>query len=403
MIRHGLSIAAALIAVAVFQTGCGNSDESLDDFDIPLIPSANLGAEQDAGSETSVANDSVGEIDGFRPSLEESELRFTLTVGDRFPLQKTIEQKLQQQSPAGLVTSKSKLVLMFAITVEEEDEGRRKLSVRYQRIQYSHDLLGETLDYDSLSPPQHVPDSLQMYHGLSQNGFAFWIGADNRIIEVEQFNEFLKRCVRHAPAARQPELLRRIVATQEDEGFANFVDDSIGLLPYNAAASGSATSVRLGQQWERKKNLTRPLPMEIHTTYELTDLSSELAQVGIVGTINPATTSVTQAQSTQQITLQDGRVLGSCTIDRATGIPLHSRVERQFVMTVEAADQVPYQQFKTIVTSIDAFPTGGTTFSNRTIGPRRSSGEILRTEGVGEPREAVSTADFEQQARQLQR
>jgi hypothetical protein len=401
MIRHGMSIAAALVVAAVFQTGCGNSDESLDDFDIPVIPSANLGS--DDGPGVLSENQPLAAYDSDAPpSLEQGELKFSLAVGDRFPLQKTIEQKLQQQSPSGLVTSTSRLVLMFAITVDQEDEGRRQLSVRYQRVRYSHDILGETLAYDSLGPPHHIPDSLQMYHGLAQNGFSFWIGADNRIIEVENFNEFLKRCVRFAPAERQTELLRRIVATQEDEGFANFVDDSIGLLPYNAAASGSETTVRIGQQWERKKNLTRPLPMEIHTTYELTDLSSELAQIGIVGTINPATTSVTQAQATQQIKLNDGRVIGSCTIDRATGIPLHSRVERQFVMSVEAAGQPPYEQFKTITTTVDAFPTDGTTFSKRTIGPQIPASDILRTEALGVTREGISSADYEREVRQQQ-
>ena len=331
--------------------------------------------------------------------VAEGELSFSLKVGDRFPLLKTIEQTLVQQSSVGPVTSRSNLTLMFAITVDEEDTGRRKLGVRYQRVKYRQEILGEMTEYDSQTNPEYVPDALQVYHGLAGNSFSFWIGANNRIVEVIEFDQFLKRCVRHAPPHKQQELLTRIVATQEDEGFANFVDESIGLLPYNPQASGRETAVREGQQWATTRTIMRPLPMKMRTGYTLGSLSRDRAGIIIQGTIEPIKASqlgpIQQVATRQSISLKKGTITGSCMIDCASGLPLTSRVTRQMDMTVEVPGRRPFEQRKTIVTTIESFPTERTIFS-RSEQQTQTSGQILRTDGVesNTPR-PITNAHFE--------
>ncbi len=331
--------------------------------------------------------------------IQGGDLSFSLKVGDRFPLLKTIEQTLVQESSVGPVTSRSNLTLMFAITVDDEDVGRRKLGVRYQRVKYRQEILGEVVEYDSQTNPEYVPDRLQVYHGLAGNSFSFWIGADNRIIEVIAFDDFLKRCVRHAPPHRRQELLTRIVATQEDEGFANFVDESIGLLPYDPQATGRETAVQINQQWEKTRTIMRPLPMEMRTGYTLSSLTRDRAGIMILGTIEPIQASklgpIRQASAGQSISLKKGSITGSCMTDRASGLPLPSRVERQMDMTVEVPGQRPFEQRKTIVTTIESFPTERTIFS-RSDQQAQVGGRILRTDGVeANTPGAVANAHFE--------
>ena len=344
-------------------------------------------------------NPTAGTAAAGATELQEGDLSFSLNVGDRFPLLKTIEQTLVQESSVGPVTSRSNLTLMFAITVDEEDTGTRKLGVRYQRVKYRQEILGELTEYDSQSSPTHVPDALQVYHGLAGNSFSFWIGADNRITRVIEFDQFLKRCVRHAPPHKQKELLTQIVGTQEDEGFANFVDESIGLLPYNPQASGRETAVQINQQWEKTRTIMRPLPMEMRTGYTLSSLTRDRAGIMILGTIEPIKVSqlgpIQQASAKQSISLKKGEITGSCMIDRASGLPLMSRVSRQMDMTVEVPGQRPFEQRKTIVTTIESFPTNGTTFS-RTERQPQTTGRILRTDGVEtSTADAVTNAHFE--------
>jgi hypothetical protein len=391
-----------LLACSLGLSGCGQ--DSLDGLfgggnEAPEVPVA---AESDDpflnGTSGQIKPPGTAAMPGAN-EVAEGDLSFSLKVGDRFPLLKTIEQTLVQQSSVGPVTSRSNLTLMFAITVDEEDTGRRKLGVRYQRVKYTQEILGEVTEYDSQTNPEYVPDSFQIYHGLAGNSFNFWIGADNRIIEVIEFDQFLKRCVRHAPPRKQQELLTRIVATQEDEGFANFVDESIGLLPYDPQATGRETAVQEGQQWAKTRTIMRPMPMEMRTGYTLSKLERDRAVIMILGTIEPIQASqlgpIQQVVARQTISLEKGEITGSCIIDRASGLPLMSRVQRQMDMTVEVPGQRPFEQRKTIVTTIESFPTERTIFSRSEQQTRTSSG-ILRTDGVesNTPR-SVTNAHFE--------
>jgi len=400
--ERSIAIMTLLLTCSVGLLGCG--ENSIDGLfgggaETPAVPVA-------ADSDDPFLNGQSGQMqptaDASVPGsteLQEGDLSFSLKVGDRFPLLKTIEQTLVQESSVGPVTSRSNLTLMFAITVDEEDVGRRKLGVRYQRVKYKQEILGEVVEYDSQANPEYVPDRLQIYHGLAGNSFSFWIGADNRIIEVIAFDDFLKRCVRHAPPHRRQELLTRIVATQEDEGFANFVDESIGLLPYDPQATGRETAVKLHQQWEKTRTIMRPLPMEMRTGYTLSSLNRDRAGIMILGTIEPIQASrlgpIQQASVKQSISLKKGEITGSCMIDRASGLPLTSRVQRQMEMTVEVPGRRPFEQRKTIVTTIESFPTERTIFS-RSDQQAQAGGRILRTDGVeANTPNAVSNAHFE--------
>lgn len=399
---HGQSIVlvALVLATGLGLLGCGQeSGDNLTESGVPEIPVGEGGNDPFLNGAASPIKTPGKVVDAEPAEAAEGDLSFSLKVGDRFPLLKTIEQTLVQQSSVGPVTSRSNLTLMFAITVDEEDAGRRRLGVRYQRVKYSQEVLGEITEYDSNIPVEFVPDSLQVYHGLAGNSFGFWIGADNRIIEVIAFNEFLKRCVRHAPPQRQQELLTQIVATQEDEGFANFVDESIGLLPYDPQASGRETAVRVGQQWAKNRKIMRPLPMELRTSYTLNSLTRDRAGIMILGTIEPVEASqlgpVQQAAAQQSISLKQGEIFGSCTIDRSSGLPLMSRVERRMAMTVNVPGQRPFEQQKTIVTTIESFPTERTIFS-RSDQRQQPGGTVLRTDGTqARSSRAETNAHFE--------
>ena len=143
----------------------------------------------------------------------------------------------------------------------------------------------------------------------------------------------------------------------------------------------------------------RPLPMEMRTGYTLSSLTRDRAGIMILGTIEPIKTSqlgpIQQVGAKQSISLKQGEISGSCMIDRASGLPLLSRVTRQMDMTVEVPGQVPFEQQKTIVTTIESFPTERTIFSRSDQQPQ-AGGPILRTDGLDAASSgAVSNAHFE--------
>lgn len=299
-------------------------------------------------------------------TLPTENLELRLKVGDRFPLIKTVEQRLRQFSPSGgrPIESSSKLTMTLAITVEAIDQGVKTLGVRYQRVRYEHDIAGEKVSYDSALFPKAIPEAAQVYHGLLDNGFSFDLGADNRIVQVHDFEAFLKRCVRHAPANQQKELLTRLAATQEDEGIANFVDDSVGMLPYNIDDLNSGGAVKVGTSWRKNREIVRPFPMTIDTAYRLANINERYATLELFGQIVPAriqhaSHTVQQATTTEKMTLRSGHCFGTCTIDRESGLPIQSHVTRQMDLTLELPTGAKFDQTKEIITTIRTFPEQG--------------------------------------------
>ncbi|MFP6762252.1 MAG: DUF6263 family protein [Planctomycetaceae bacterium] len=390
MSSHGWLV--AFIVTACLTIGCGGindaelTQEELKALGIPTVPGK---------SDSEADGDSPVRQTGFSQPASgaaEGELKLSLEIGARFPIQKKIQQTLEQQGPNGPIKTQSTLSMLFAISIEAEEDGRRLMNVHYQRVRYAHDILGERVEYDSASPSDPVPPAAQVYHGLVNNGFRFWLGADNQIAEVLGFDEFLQNCVRHVPAQHRQTLLSQIVATQEDEGFSNFVDNSIGLLPYNPKAAGRETAVKVGQMWEAPRQLLmRPLPMQLNTHYTLTALTDEHAFIDIFGTISPArsTPMGTDAQtpSSEQVTLTGGHTVGHCVIFRDTGLPMKSRVERKIDMQVQFDSRRTFKQHKTILTTVEAFPTEKAFLSRRPA--QGAAGPPPETSPSGSPHPAT--------------
>lgn len=307
-------------------------------------------------------------------------LELRLKVGARFPLFKTVEQRLQQLSPKGgrPIESSSQLTMKLIVTVEALDQGIKTLGVRYQQVRYEHDIAGKKVSYDSALLPKTIPEAAWLYHGLVENGFSFDLAADNRIIQVHDFEAFLKRCVRHAPASQQQELLTQLAETQEDEGIANFVDDSVGMLPYDLDDLNANGKVKVGASWRKKREFLRPIPMTIDTAYRLGEINERYATLELFGQIAPAqiqhsSNLVQQAGLSEKMTLRNGHCFGTCTIDRETGLPIQSHVTRRMDLTLELPTGAKFDQIKEIVTTIRTFPEQGAPAAAGRVAPTSRS------------------------------
>lgn len=277
-----------------------------------------------------------------------AKLALQLKQGDRFPLRKIVRQELMQSTLTGQPEiSQSQLEIMFAINVEEVTGGRIKLAVKYDRVKYQHDVAGERVVFDSTMPQQNLPVGVWAYRDMVGEGFKFWLGEDNQIVEVEGFTDFLKKCTRNVPEELKNSVMLGIEAGSGEDGIANFVDNSIGLLPYG-------TSRKPGDTWDRPRFISRPVPMQIQNQYTLSELTNDEAVVTIRGIIAPAAVGTASADSAQ-VEVLGGSTQGKCRIYRATGLPRESQVERvvDMVVRLPAAE---FRQQKKITTTIESFP-----------------------------------------------
>lgn len=293
---------------------------------------------------------------GFeQPQPKGERLELSLREGDRFPLIKTIEQTLVQKSETHPALARTRLDLNIAITVQEVRADAVLLGVQYSRVVYEHDLAGRRLKFDSASHSGAIPWDAVPYAGMVNNGFAFWIGRDNQIRGLVGYQEFLERCVAEVPIERRQTLLSELSQRFGDDGVANFVDDSIGLLPYDASVDeDSASRVLPGDVWTRERRLMQPVPVYLKSTYTLTDIDSDTARIEITGRI--ASGEAVNAAGDSRVRISDGRTLGHCIVDRSTGLPVDVQIDRHLVIHVQTDDGYDVVQEKEIRTTIRGFP-----------------------------------------------
>jgi len=305
--------------------------------------------------------------------VSEATLSLKLQPGDHFPLRKVVEQELVQSSPSGQPTvARSRLELMFAISVLAVEEGRTKLRLRYDRVNYQHNVADEHVEYDSERPPFSLPMAVRPYHDMVGDGFAFWLGTNNQIVEVDGFAEFIERCLANVNPEQRPQVILGIEAgTDGESGIANIVDNSIGLLP-------PMKKQTQGDSWERMQPVQRPVPMMINNTFTLKELTQDYAVIDIRGAITPSTSmSAVEAGNGVRITVTGGETGGSSVIFRETGLPKESTVVRKIDMNVMLTGGIQFQQTKKVTTTIEAFPVssnpptiiGGRTNQNTRIQP----------------------------------
>jgi len=287
----------------------------------------------------------------------EGELELKLKVGDRFPLTKRVEQRLTQQDGQGVSIYRSLTEMLLSLSVDEIRDGNKLLTVRYHRVRYGHDIAGKRVEYSSDSQ-QSVPPEALAYAGLHENGFSFWIGPDNRVIELIGFTEFLQRCVRNVPPQLRASVLAQLEGTHSEKDLANFIDEGIGLLPYSNDPHHPAVAVKVGSAWDLKPRMSEgPIPMQINTRCVLKELTDNTAEISLIGKVvnDAAPVVVRDGQRDMKVFVRGGHCSGTCQIDRRTGLPTKSLVNRYLEMTVQMADGSEIQQRKETLTSISSY------------------------------------------------
>ena len=307
---------------------------------------------------------------GVSVKQAEQKLNVKLQVGDRFPLLKTVTETVTQQTDRGTFVSRTTLKMLLAIRVLEVRNDRKKLRVDYQRVQFSQEMPGETIHYDSAVPSLPIPLDAQAYHGLVNNGFDFWIGADNKVVQIDDFEGFLKRCVKHVPTEQRKEVMLKLMKSSGDEGIANFIDDSIGLLPAKGAA------VKVGDTWKRNRQIIRPVPLYLSSTCTLKSIDEHYAEITINGKVIPSTTFGPSRSNAHglQLTVIGGYFVGHCRIDRKTGLPEKSEIRRVYDMIVRLPNGREIKQTKESKTVIAVYSPQGNPQAIRLTSAKSSAG-----------------------------
>ncbi len=321
----------------------------------------------------------VAQSPSTKPVEKDAEPSAKLKVGDRFPLLKIVEQRVTQQQPTGALTSTSRLSIELVLEVAEivspeglahtplhRTAGDTKFNVEYQHVKFVQDLPGQEVDYDSDRPTGTVPPQVAAYQGLLGRSFSFWLNRDNQLQELIGFQEFLNACLQHVSPQERAIVWKSLAETTPTDQLANFVDDSIGLLPMQSAT--------LGKSWRVERPIQHPVPVGRIMQYTIEDITPQTAEVAVGGTIVPLTEVDT---GTIKLRVHGGRISGRCTIDRQTGLPRNCRVDQVLEMLVQLPGGESIPQTKQTITKFTALP-GSVPVNNSVPYAGRDNGAVIR-------------------------
>jgi len=303
--------------------------------------------------ETQAAHDPVLDINwpaDTESSETSADTQLKLQVGQRFPLRKTVTQTLTQFASDQPTQSTSRLELMIEVRVQDVQQDHTQMQVRYLGVRYSQTINGQSTVYDSRATNQVIPPAARMYSGLVNNGFSFTIGRNHQIGKLEGFDHFLEQCVQGIPEDQRQNAIATLAAQVGESKIANFIDDSIGLLPEDGEP-------KVGQKWQKTRHILQPLPIQLDVNCSLDRLNPEDLEISIVGRVQP---NVSQSLNHQvapgiRLTVQKGHCLGTCRISRTTGLPIHSQQKMELDFLVQIPNGGQFRQHKQIITEISTY------------------------------------------------
>ena len=292
------------------------------------------------------------------PLTKKSAVAAGLKIGDRFPFSKTVEHRLTQTDKEGVHVSASRAEITMSLAVDNVlADGRKQISARYHQIRYLQDIQGNRIIYSSDQPPEQAPQEAILYSGLVNNGFSFWIGPNNKVIDVVEFNDFLQRCLRNVPPQNQAALQRQLECTKGEGYLTSFIDDSIGLIPYESNSSPPDSAFETGAVWELEpQTCETPIPMVTNTRCVLKDCSTDFAEVLLTGRISgsPNPFTIQNPDGDFKVLVKGGHSSGVCRFDRRTGFPTDSRIQRSVEFVMELPDGQRIQQTKETLSTFSA-------------------------------------------------
>lgn len=337
--RTGALLGLALLATSL-AAGCGTGTTRIDAADDEVVeielPDEIL---DDSSSSATVPRNGIrtDETGSLRP-------------GERFPLTSRFEEELEQQTPQGVLISRSVLELHFCVVYEggsPEGGGTPPFEVRFDQVRFSREIPGQPRsEFDSSVPGTTAPADLKGIAGLAGNGFRYRFSPRLGIQGSVDFGKFLERCAAIAndppePVVHAPDGLKSSQTRWGSRAAAETLRDLLGIVWLR--------KTRIGDRWSESRLFLRPLPWRLESDYVLLQQRGDDAGIEWQSQAIPLNPSGETQEDQLALELIAGEGSGSAWIDRRSGLPRVLEQTQRLEMWVQTADG---QGFRQVMTSL---------------------------------------------------
>ena len=339
-------IAFLLGLTSILHTGCSSEEpqQTVEGEEIDVLPEM---------PETTVDVKPVS-------ARKETAVRVRMSQGDTYYFQKTIEQSLSADPSSAITSVSEQIELLMALKVLKAMPQKYLLELRFQGVRYQSRIGDRDVTYDSRSPGIVPPEALP-YKGLLNNGFVIHLSNDNRILAIQDYEEFLNQCIAEYPESMKPEMLQQLgiedLSPQNRIASAMaFLDESIALMPFGEFGTPE-DPFPIDAKWKKVLRRSRPIPLLEHLNARIEHISGDKATAHVVlqGNLRPLKPQGALTAQAVKMKVLGGSTTGSCSISLKTGLPQSCRIQRDYEIEIASLTSSPVAARKTVVTSLEAW------------------------------------------------
>jgi hypothetical protein len=241
-------------------------------------------------------------------------LRLNLEKGDTFTQVVTTDQDITQEVMGQKQAIQQVVVMTYDYeVVDVSSADQYTVQMTFGRIQSSMQSMGQTMVYDSDSPPDAPNPAFDAYQAMIGKTLTITLRSNGKVEKLEGTDELIDAILGASPGAAGSAEMRAAMKEQYgDEALASMLQQSIAMFPDEPVA--------VGKSWTREMEITSMMPLDLKVTWTLEGVTSNGYKLGVAGEM--VTPSDAKPRAMGMIPMQmrlSGTQSGTITLDRETG------------------------------------------------------------------------------------
>lgn len=250
-------------------------------------------------------------------------LRYNLEAGKNYPSVFEVEQSINQTVMGVEQNVDSKQVMEMDMVAERIAAGEIDLAVTYTRVAMVQESpLGE-INYDSDTSKAEISSAVSGYAALVDNGFTLSFDETGEITKVSGLDAMVKGMIENMnieDSVQKAETMKIVKEQFDEKALASQMQNSLAIFPEN--------EVNIGDSWTVDQSITTPFPMNVTSTYLLTDYDDDYAYLSVDSKLQSGeNSSMENAEMTMNVAIS-GEQSGMLKIERKSGMIQESSLKQ---------------------------------------------------------------------------
>ncbi|MES2647297.1 MAG: DUF6263 family protein [Bacteroidota bacterium] len=274
------------------------------------------------------------------------DLQFKPKAGSRYEVRMTTNSVTSQELGVQKMDIKTLTELVMLYEVQNEantNDSSKTIKVTFKSMKNTQGSNGQSFVTDTNNPDTSNPAS-RMMNAMMGSEFIVTISKQGDVKNITGKDALVQRIINAAgvtDSMMQEQMVTGIQNFMSDEILKNMMEQSFKIFP--------ATKVKKGDSWKSNMVITKPLPMNIQTTFLLKDVKGKEATIDLSSIVSPGTGGM-QMMGVNVETELGGTQTGSMQVDMETGMALNADISQNITGKMKAMGEEMPMTIQSVIT-----------------------------------------------------